>query len=217
MSTKIKWIFFDFDGTLVDSIPAMYRIYLGFLEKFGKTGTKEEFLELNGPALPEIVSILKKRYGLKDDEPSLIALYKEAISRDYEPSLEPVDGAEDILQELNQAEFKLALVTSAYPQMATPFMKERRWENYFKHCIFGDEVTHSKPNPDIYLLALEKTNAIAETVVAVEDSPNGIISAKGAGIFTLGFTHGYPKEILLAAGANGTIANLKEIEAVSRY
>ncbi|MBI2045810.1 MAG: HAD family phosphatase [Parcubacteria group bacterium] len=217
MEKKFQWIFFDLDGTLVDSVPAMYRIYLNFLETFGKIGTKEEFLELNGPALPEIISLLKKRYHLKDSEQSLMTLYKEAIARDYGPSLEPVDGAEETLKALQDNGYALALVTSAFRSMATPFMKERHWERYFKHCIFGDEVAQSKPNPDIYLLALKKTNAARETAAAVEDSPNGILSAKGAGIFTLGFTHSYPKKWLLAAGADGIIDNLKEIETIVKH
>ena len=45
MGRRFQWIFFDFDGTLVGSIPAMYQIYLKFLKKFGKIGTKNEFLE----------------------------------------------------------------------------------------------------------------------------------------------------------------------------
>ncbi|MBI4972493.1 MAG: HAD-IA family hydrolase [Candidatus Omnitrophica bacterium] len=160
---------------------------------------------------------MKKRYHLKDSEQSLMTLYKEAIARDYGPSLEPVDGAEEALWALQDSGYALALVTSAFRSMATPFIKERRWEHYFKHCIFGDEVSQSKPNPDIYLLALKKTNAARKTVAAVEDSPNGILSAKGAGIFTLGFTHSYPKEVLLAAGADGIIANLKEIETIVKH
>lgn len=217
MGKRFQWIFFDFDGTLVDSVPAMYRIYLEFLKKFDRIGTKKEFLELNGPALPEIVSILKKRHGLQENESSLIALYKKAIARDYEPYLEPVDGAEEILETLQGNGYDLALVTSAYRDMATQFIKKRHWENYFKHCIFGDEVAYSKPNPSIYFLALEKTNTTTEAAAAVEDSPNGIISAKGAGIYTLGFTNSYPKELLLEAGADSIIANLTEIESMASH
>jgi len=214
MKKKFKWIFFDFDGTLVDSVPTMYQIYIHFLEKFGETGTKKEFDELNGPSLPEIISLLKKRYNLKDSEQSLIALYKEAIASDYGPSLVPVDDAEEILKTLQNNGYSLALITSAYRNIIQPIIKNLHWEHYFKHCIFGDEVLQSKPNPDIYLLALKKTNAPREAVVAVEDSPNGIMSAKRARIFTLGFTNSYPKETLLSAGADDVISNLNEIEVL---
>jgi HAD superfamily hydrolase (TIGR01509 family) len=192
----------------------MYRVYLEFLKKFGKIGTKSEFLKLNGPTIPEIVSALKKWHGLKDSESSLITLYKEAVTRDYNYSLEPVGGAEEVLVALQNNGYALALVTSAYRHMVEPFMKKRHWEHYFKHYTFGDEVKQSKPNPDIYLLALKKTNAARETVAAIEDSPNGILSAKKAGVFTLGFTNSYRKETLLSAGADNVISNLDEIEAL---
>ena len=50
---KIDWIFFDLDGTLADSLPAMYQVYLNYLTDFGQNGSKEEFEELNGPSLVE--------------------------------------------------------------------------------------------------------------------------------------------------------------------
>ncbi|MEK6646104.1 MAG: HAD hydrolase-like protein, partial [Candidatus Firestonebacteria bacterium] len=95
---KYNWIFFDLDGTLADSIPAMYQVYLDFLNEFNKRGTKEEFEELNGPSLPEIVSILKIRYGLVGDEVSLVDLYKKQILDAYKNIVKPMNGAGDILE-----------------------------------------------------------------------------------------------------------------------
>ena len=74
MSRKFNWIFFDLDGTLADSIPASYQAHLDFMAKFGIKSNKEEFEELNGPSIPEIITILKTRYKLAGDKNHLINL-----------------------------------------------------------------------------------------------------------------------------------------------
>ena len=109
MNRKFKWIFFDLDGTLADSIPPMYQVYLNFLTEFDKRGTKEEFDELNGPSLPEIVSVLKTRYRLVDDKNFLMDLYKGKMLGAYKNYVKPIDGENDILQELKNRGFVKSL------------------------------------------------------------------------------------------------------------
>jgi len=84
MSKKYSWIFFDLDGTLADSIPAMVAVYHNFLSEFKRSGTKEDFEELNGPSLSEVISILKARHHLIEDEAILINYYQNKISELYE-------------------------------------------------------------------------------------------------------------------------------------
>lgn len=79
MNKQSNWIFFDLDGTLADSILAMYQVYSNFLAGFNRTGTKEEFEELNGPSLSEIVSVLKTRHQLAGEKDALVDLYKSKL------------------------------------------------------------------------------------------------------------------------------------------
>ena len=57
----IKGLLIDLDGTLVDSVPALFQVYKKFLAYYGKEGTKEEFISLIGPSIDEIVEILQKK------------------------------------------------------------------------------------------------------------------------------------------------------------
>lgn len=157
MNRKFNWIFFDLDGTLADSIPAMYEVYISFLSKFGIKGTKEEFEELNGPSLSEIVDILRTRHRLDSDKYFLIDLYKSEILDAYKNYVKPLDGSNDVLQEL------------------------------------------------------KKANISSKAVAVIEDSPNGIKSAKGMGVFVIGLSNNHSKEELLESGANIAISQLKEI------
>ena len=76
---KFDWIFFDLDGTLVDSIDIMYNIYRSFLKDFKIIGTKTEFNNLNGPSLKEIVIYLKKKYNFNSSVDELLIKYQNMI------------------------------------------------------------------------------------------------------------------------------------------
>jgi HAD superfamily hydrolase (TIGR01509 family) len=214
MNNKYNWIFFDLDGTLADSIPAMYQVYLDFLSKFDKKGTREEFEELNGPSLTEIVSVLKTRYGLIDDDVFLMNSYKEKIQDAYKNIVKPMNGAGDILAALKNRDYKLLLVTSASQEVAEEFVKHQGWSKYFQDYVFGNEIKKAKPASEIYELALKKTNVSSDSVVIVEDSYNGIKSAKGAGAFVIGLANNQTKKELSKAGADITISRLKEILSI---
>jgi len=89
---KLEWIFLDFDGTLVDSIFTLYEVYNEFLKEFGFNGKNLEFKTLNGPNLFEIVSYLKKKYNLKQNENKLLENYNKKIEFVYRYKIQPKKG-----------------------------------------------------------------------------------------------------------------------------
>ena len=206
----VKWIFFDLDGTLADTIPALYGVYLDFLKKFEKKGAKKEFTILSGPSLPEIIAKLKSKYNLKYEEGALLKIYQELISFSY-TSIRPSANAGAVLQKLNKLNYKLMLVTSADRDIAMKFISNQGWQKYFHNYVLGNEVKNSKPNPAIYNLALEKAGVAPDEAVAIEDSPNGVLSAKRAGSLVIGLAEIETKNTLLEAGADIVVSGLKDI------
>jgi len=211
MNRKFEWIFFDLDGTLADSILVMYQVYLNFLNGFDKRGTKEEFEELNGPSISEIVTILKTRYGLVDNEVLLADIYRKKISDTYKNIVKPMNSARSVLEAIKSSDYKILLVTSASQEIAMEFVKHQKWARYFQGYVFGDEIKKAKPNPEIYELALKRANVSPEAVAVIEDSSNGIKSAKATGVFVIGLVNNQVKEELLDAGADITISHLQEV------
>ncbi|MCB1196574.1 HAD family hydrolase [bacterium] len=178
----LKWIFFDFDGTLVNSIPHLYNAYAEFLNFFDCPASPEEFSTINGPSLKEIIDILYKNHSLKEDKKYLYAHYDSLIKHAYTSKITPFADSEPTLKVLKKLGFLIALSTSSHRAYVEKFIEHNSWQTYFKHCIFADDVLHGKPDPEIYLLTLEKTAAKPEEVLVVEDSHNGIQSAKKAGL-----------------------------------
>lgn len=211
---KFHWVLFDLDGTLANSLDVMVKVYKSFLGGFGFKGSKSEFEELNGPSLEEIVEILRKRYILKHKKSELLKIYKEELTRLYEQCVRPFPDASNVLGMFERMGYQMALVTSADEEIAKTFTTKYRWERYFKHYVCGGSVKKAKPDSAIYKFALKQIKASPDTVAVVEDSPNGVSSANGAGLFVVGVANGRPRKELLASGADEVVSEIKNVVSV---
>lgn len=179
---KIESIFFDLDGTLVNSIDVMYTTYLSFLNDYGIQGTREEFNKLNGPSLKEIVKHLKEKYMLSESFNVLLKLYLKKVESAYQQTILPFEDSTRVLQELKARNLQLSLVTSNSKNIVYPLLKKLGWQNFFSVIVYGDDVKKAKPFPDIYQLCLQHSKTNKNNVLVVEDSVNGFESAQKAGL-----------------------------------
>ncbi len=186
----LKAVLIDLDGTLADSLPALYATYLDFLKERGVEGTREEFQQLNGPTLPEIVAYLKGKYGWTESEELLFSKYQEVLQKHYVETMSLFPGVIDFLHYAKNKGWKLALVTSAGEVLAFKFLLKKKIEDYFDLLVTLSHVRKGKPDPEIYLKALRKLRLRPTDVVAIEDSPNGVRAALAAGIATVQILHG---------------------------
>jgi HAD superfamily hydrolase (TIGR01509 family) len=175
---------FDFDGVIVDSIQLLKDVYYDFLSEFRVEGNELEFQLLNGPSITEVVSILKEKYQIEESYEELLKNYKIRLNQSYiEAPL--VDNALLTLQTLRERNIDLALVTSSVRSDVEAYLRKYGIENIFKYIVTGNEVSSSKPSPDIYLKVKEKFPD--HKIWAIEDSENGIKAAMCAGIKVIFF------------------------------
>jgi|APSaa5957512535_1039671.scaffolds.fasta_scaffold08235_4 HAD superfamily hydrolase (TIGR01509 family) len=177
----VKWVFFDLDGTLVDSINIMYDVYMNFLKFFQKIGTREEFEKLNGPSLNEIVYYLKTEYELNWNVSDLSKKYQTMIHESY-VVVKPFKNSTIVLENLYEKQYKLALVSSTGRQIVQKILNDFNWSKYFSIIITGDDIKISKPSPEIYHLCISKSKTNKKNILAIEDSKNGYDSATKAGL-----------------------------------
>ena len=186
---------FDLDGVVLDSLPTLKKTYFDFLARYGQVGTELEFSSLNGPSLPEIVSQLQQKYQLPGSNYELLRLYQNCLRTTYlEANL--VAGARECLTTLKSKGFFLALVTSSLWTEVTEILNKQGISDLFDFVLTGDEFQRSKPSPDIYSKIREKFPHYS--FWAIEDSRNGLISAKEAGLRTVYFDpHGIGTDLIV--------------------
>jgi HAD superfamily hydrolase (TIGR01509 family) len=207
---KLEWIFFDLDGTLADSITALFDVYRKFLSELSIPADETDLPRLNGFSLLEIVSFLKSKYKIGQTETDLYDLYKLRIAQAYAQQVFPMEGADRTLHMLSKL-FKLQLVTSGSKPEAMAFLAKQGWDTLFSGFVFGDEVVRGKPDPGIFQLALSRAGCSSNAAVTVEDSVNGVKSSTGAGLSTIGFSNRTRSKDLIDAGASATVKNLDEL------
>jgi len=173
----------DLDGTLALSVGVLVQVYRKFLEKRDRHATDAEFARLNGPSLREVVSILKETHQLDGTVDDLFAAYKTLV-RDVYDSVEPNAGARELMEQARTLDWKVCVVTSNTRDIAERWLKRVQLDQYVTDVVTGETVTKSKPDPEIYLVALQRCGAAAKDAIAVEDAPLGAASALGAGVET---------------------------------
>jgi HAD superfamily hydrolase (TIGR01509 family) len=92
-----------------------------------------------------------------------------------------IHGARDALEELS-ARYTMGVVTSSRPDHFAIIHGRTGFMKYFRFAVMSGDYSHSKPHPEPYLLALERSGFRAEECLVVEDSARGLAAAKAAGI-----------------------------------
>lgn len=171
----------DLDGTLADSLSFLYQRYCSFVSSFGGVPSKQEFLEINGPPLLKGIQLLQERHGIAGDPHKFVAQFLDSIEKSYS-TFAMMPGAKKVLQWAANEKYKMAVVTSGPKKTTDRFLSSHGIKNLFSAVITTEDVTHGKPHPEPYLMALQKLGVLASDAVVIEDTIKGVAAARGAGI-----------------------------------
>jgi HAD superfamily hydrolase (TIGR01509 family) len=191
---------FDLDGTLLDSVGFLNDAFRRFLASAGIPGPVDA-AAYDGLSIAEIADAVLWGRDLPRDAGQLSSAYLNGIQYAYEQRLQPFDGAGSALQRLRNQGFRLGLVTSAVDSMVSPLLARIGWGSIFDAVVCGDGIKQRKPAPDCYHAAMALLQLPADRIIAVEDSPNGVLAARAAGLTVIGISAGDRGAQLRAAGA----------------
>lgn len=204
-------VIFDMDGVLVASGAAHSHSWRLLARKHGREMSAETFAETFGMTSREII---RRIWGEALDEELVARLdeEKEALYRDLITGLVPLTiGTREVLGGLAQAGYVLAVATSGPPANLELVLRETGLGPYFAAVVNGFDVEHGKPAPDIFALAAGRAGLAPVDCVVVEDAPVGIQAARAAGMKVIGYAGTHPAERLQEAGADATVADLREV------
>lgn len=178
----MQTIFFDHDGTLVDSETAHYEMWRDILNSYSKTLSIEGYTAHYAgiPSVQNAKDIVNK-YDLSVSWQSLLE-QKDQLTRDYlaNGAFPLMPGAREALGFFHSAGVNLGIVTGAGRAGVEATIESYQFGDMISVVVSGDDVAQSKPAPDCYLLAAKQLAVKPADCWAIEDTVSGMTSAVSA-------------------------------------
>lgn len=188
--SRIEAAIFDMDGVLIDSEPLHFMSDITLLKRLNIETTKEYHNKYVGFSAPDKWREIKDEFNIQNSLQEIlnmsVSTKLELLSRsDYDP----IDGIPELLEKLNIHNIPVAVASSSSGRFIKEVLKKIRVEKYIKTWVSGENLEKSKPEPDIFLKTAEVLQVNPRGCVVVEDSKNGVIAAKKAGMKCIGFVN----------------------------
>jgi HAD superfamily hydrolase (TIGR01509 family) len=177
------------DGVIVDTEPVHHYAYNQHFKKLNIEVTPEMYASFTGNSTKNIFERLKIQFNLAEEVNELIEtkrkLFNDAF--DSKEDLYLLNGVEDLIKDLHSNGMQLVLASSSATVTINRIFKRFGLHKYFTHIVSGEDFPKSKPHPAFFLKAAELANTLVENCIVIEDSTNGIMAAKAAGIYCIGY------------------------------
>jgi sugar-phosphatase len=179
--TQFDAVIFDMDGVLIDSEPLWKIAMEEVFSSFGSRLTKQDFQKTVGLRIDEVVIFWHQHEGWKnvtpvDVEQQIVLKMVELIMA----NAAPLTGVLETLAYLKEKELKIGLATSSYEILVKTVLRELKIESYFDFYHSAEHEEFGKPHPAVYLTVAERLAVKPTSCLVIEDSLNGIVSAKAA-------------------------------------
>jgi len=184
INRTFKAAVFDMDGLILDSERTVLSIWEQIGDKYGFAGIRTYGISVIGKNKQATVDEFQRVYGEPGEpyERELRQIYNVLADNGKVP-LKP--HTIELLSAMKNAGMKIAIASSSSREEVTSQMGPLGALPFFDALVCGDQVTHSKPDPEIFLLACDALGVKPEEGVGLEDSFNGVRSCKASGLYTI--------------------------------
>lgn len=181
----IQAVIFDMDGVLIDSEPLHEQAQEALFTRLGFDVSHDEMVSFKGRTEADVYSSVLERHGNGRFELDSVINAKREIYRRLLTDVKPVDGALELLH-LLRGHFPLGLATSASAADQRFVIEHFRLGGVFNAVVTAEDVVNPKPHPEPYLMAAEELGVAPGACAVIEDTRNGIRSARAAGCRVVG-------------------------------
>jgi HAD superfamily hydrolase (TIGR01509 family) len=217
----IDAVIFDLDGVLLDSEAAWRDAKRDLVEEWGGVWKDEASRAMLGMSAPEWSAYMRDELRVDRDPREIDADVVRRLLAGYHARLPLLPGAREAVERL-AARWPLGLASSSNLEVIEVVMESGGFAPFFETWVSSEEVARGKPAPDVFLEAARRLGADPARTAAIEDSHNGILSAKDAGMTVVALpNHEFPPGDDAVAEADLVLDALDEltvaaIERVSR-
>lgn len=206
-------VIFDMDGVLIDSEPLHMKAKRETFQAFELDVPDAIYPDFYGRTDFDVIREVVDRFAPDLEFDAVLRAKQEAYTRLAEAELTLLPGILDLLRDLHGRAMRLALVTSASP--ANQALAFRRFDlgRFFEFALTAADVRRHKPDPEPYRTAVDRLGVAPHRTLVIEDAPNGIRSARGAGCAVAGLTTTFPAEELREAGAERVFVDIGSLRS----
>jgi HAD superfamily hydrolase (TIGR01509 family) len=182
---RLKAVVFDMDGLLFNTEELYNFVGSELLRRRGKDFPPELLHQIMGRPQPIALQLMIDWHGLDTTVAILAAETEEVFGEILEHRLEFMPGASELLKAIENAGIPKAIATSSGRKFTNNILGRFNLQPRFSFILTCENVTHGKPNPEIYLRAAEQFHIAPDEMMVLEDSQNGCKAAVAAGAFAV--------------------------------
>lgn len=182
----MKGVIFDMDGVIIDSEPLHKKLERELLEESGGDYSQINHGDFTGTTDARMWGVLKEQFNLELAVEELINLKRERFIANLH-QIPLVEDVLDFMASLRNIGCKLGLASSNNERAVEAVKNEFGLAEYIDVFVNGEAVSKGKPHPEIFLTAAGQMGLKPEDCLVIEDSGNGVLAAKAAGMKCIGF------------------------------
>jgi len=209
----IEAVVFDLDGVLLDSEQLWDKAREQLARERGGRWHDQAQRDMMGMSSLEWSRYMHETIGLPEPPEEISREVVERLTALYRERLPAIPGAKEAVERL-AADYKLGLASSSNRELIDLALELLGVAHLFAATVSSEEVARGKPAPDVYLEAARRLGIEPARAAAVEDSQNGILAAKAAGMRVIAIPNRhFPPDEEALARADVTLSSLAELTA----
>jgi HAD superfamily hydrolase (TIGR01509 family) len=188
----MRAVVFDMDGLMIDTEGLYWAVGRQMAREFGKEVQDDTLGRMMGRAPLDSVAIYARDLGLTQSPVELLEIREARVMREMRKGVEPMPGLLEVLEDF-KPKFKLAIATSAPMRFLNVVLDGMGLRHHFDALQTSDDITHGKPDPEIYLKAMGKLGIPPAECFVLEDSSNGALAGKRSGAYVIAVPSQYTR------------------------
>ncbi len=180
----IRALIFDFDGLILETEGPSYQSWITVYQSFGLSLPFSTWSSIIGTTQGSFDPLTELKRQVKDHvDWAVVELQRQASEQALIDAQPVLPGVEQYLQDARRLGLRIGLASSSSRTWVLGNLGRLGLAGYFDCIRASDDVRWVKPDPELYFSVLHGLGVQANEAIALEDSPNGIRSAKGAGVY----------------------------------
>ncbi|MEP6653362.1 MAG: HAD-IA family hydrolase [Myxococcales bacterium] len=179
-SDAISAAIFDLDGTLADTMPVHYRVWIDIAARYGIDFPEDKFYSMGGIPTAKIAAILAAQQGLTFD-PVAVAREKEQLVLQRVGEVLPITAVVEIARRCRQVG-PVAIASGGSRAMVEGTLRQIGLYDWFPVIVTAEDTVRHKPEPDVFLEAARRMGVSANICTVYEDTDLGLEAARRAGM-----------------------------------